>query len=249
MSIWRVLWFSIRKKLLFCFYTVWMDPIVKISFLGSYLLRETFFSSNKLEVVTIARYLNTFWIFGLFDFWAFARVYGPYAGEDLTEKSGQTNGQTNKQTDRRTTILNGSATQEPKGEKEPSGTVYDIWRGTVPLPNLFIATAAVMGWITIVGLRYAWWLLQLLVRRSTERVYYILLRVMIMIMVPTCPQKHRTCLLLWHCLLLSSEVVWLNPSACNDGSYGSYSSAEAPNIFRMTYLLWCCLLLSPKSHH
>ena len=50
---------------IFCFYTVYMDPIVKNSDFGSYILRKTFFifSSEKLDVVTITRYQITFWIF------------------------------------------------------------------------------------------------------------------------------------------------------------------------------------------
>ena len=55
-----------------CFYTVYMDPIVKISdFEVIFTSQNDFFifSSKKLEVVTIARYLNAFRIFdfSLFD--------------------------------------------------------------------------------------------------------------------------------------------------------------------------------------
>ena len=42
-----------------------MDPLVKNSDFGSYILRKTFFIfySKKLDVVTITRYQITFWIF------------------------------------------------------------------------------------------------------------------------------------------------------------------------------------------
>ena len=73
----------------------------------SYLLRKTFFifSSKKLEVVTIARYLNAFWFFDFSLLDILPKYMNPklmsrslYVTDDLPEKSGQTNGQTNTQT-------------------------------------------------------------------------------------------------------------------------------------------------------
>ena len=55
------------KMVSFRFYTVYKKKFVKISPFWIIILftsRNVFyFSSKKLEVVTIARYLNTFWIF------------------------------------------------------------------------------------------------------------------------------------------------------------------------------------------
>ena len=49
----------------FCFYTVYMDPIVKKSdFWVIYTSQNVFYVFfKKLDVVTITRYQNTFWIF------------------------------------------------------------------------------------------------------------------------------------------------------------------------------------------
>ena len=57
--------FHLQKVGYFCFYTVHMDPLVKHSdFWVIYTSQNVFiFSSKKLDVVTITRYQNTFWIF------------------------------------------------------------------------------------------------------------------------------------------------------------------------------------------
>ena len=81
---------------------VYMDPIVKFPILRSYLLRKKFFifSSKKLEVVTIARYLNAFWFFDFSLLDILPKYMNPklmsrslYVTDDLPEKTGhQTNG-------------------------------------------------------------------------------------------------------------------------------------------------------------
>ena len=67
--------------------------------LRSYLLRKTFFifSSKKLEVVTIARYLNAFWFFDFSLLDILPKYMNPklmsrslYVTDDLPEKSGHT---------------------------------------------------------------------------------------------------------------------------------------------------------------
>ena len=71
--------------------------------LRSYFVRKTFFifSSKKLEVVTIARYLNAFWIFDFSLLDILPKYMNPksmsrslYVSDDFPEKSGPTDPQT-----------------------------------------------------------------------------------------------------------------------------------------------------------
>ena len=93
----------IRKKInLFIFTLCIWTQLWKFLILRSYLPRETFFifSSKILEVVTIARYLNAFWIFDFSLLDILPKYMNPksmsrslYASEDLTKcPAGQTNG-------------------------------------------------------------------------------------------------------------------------------------------------------------
>ena len=108
-SIWCGSWVFIRKKLnIFVFTLCIWTQLWKFLILRSYLLRKTFFifSSKKLEVVTIARYLNAFWIFDFSLLDILPKYMNPksmsrslYVSDDFPEKSGQTDKPTDRQTD------------------------------------------------------------------------------------------------------------------------------------------------------
>ena len=100
-----------------------MDPIVKISDFEVIFTSQNvfYFSSKKLEVVTIARYLNAFWIFDFSLLDILPKYMNPklmsrslYATDDLPEKSGhRTNGQT--ETDTRTSFFRRLPHKSPSG--------------------------------------------------------------------------------------------------------------------------------------
>ena len=89
-----------------------MDPIVKFSDFEVIFTSQNvfFFQQKKLEVVTIARYLNAFWFFDFSLLDILPKYMNPksmsrslYASEDLTGKCPDT--QTDRQTNRQTDII------------------------------------------------------------------------------------------------------------------------------------------------
>ena len=118
--------FSSAKSWIFFVFTlcIWTQ-LWKFLILRSYLLRKTFFifSSKKLEVVTIARYLNAFWFFDFSLLDILPKYMNPklmsrslYATDDLPEKSGhRTNGQTHKHRNKRTSFFKRMLHKSPSG--------------------------------------------------------------------------------------------------------------------------------------
>ena len=104
-----VMSFDLQKVEYFCFYTVYMDPIVIIyDFEVIFTSQNVFyvFFKKKLEVVTIARYLNAFWFFEFSLLDILPKYMNPklmsrslYVTDDLPEKTRTSYKQTDKPTD------------------------------------------------------------------------------------------------------------------------------------------------------
>ena len=116
-----IMGFHPQKVEYFWFYTVYMDPIVKISDFEVIFTSQNvfYFSSKKLEVVTIARYLNAFWFFDFSLLDILPKYMNPklmsrslYVTDDLPEKSGH---HTNRQTNRRTSFFKRMPHKSPSG--------------------------------------------------------------------------------------------------------------------------------------